>query len=136
MKIKMNIKRMVVGLMAVTICCGCADLSEDLTGQPHQTNSLRQLSISTVIFPELYPPCQALWLEDAPYVACAGAEDVCTPVVRWKGFEQVNINTVGNPEEVTDILWNNLLFEHQCMYTTIELVAQNTNLTAEELSPH
>lgn len=34
MKIKMNIKRMVVGLMAVTICCGCADLSEDLTGQP------------------------------------------------------------------------------------------------------
>lgn len=34
MKIKMNIKRMVVGLMTVSICCGCADLSEDLTGQP------------------------------------------------------------------------------------------------------
>ena len=47
MKIKMNIKRMVVGLMTVSICCGCADLSED---------SLRQLSISTVIFPELIPP--------------------------------------------------------------------------------
>ena len=27
MKIKMNIKRMVVGLMTVSICCGCADLT-------------------------------------------------------------------------------------------------------------
>ena len=48
-----------------------------------------------------YTPLVKLYGEDAPYVACAGAEDVCTPVVRWKGFEQVNINTVGNPDEVT-----------------------------------
>ena len=42
MKIKMNIKRMVVGLMTVSICCGCADLSEDLTGQPTSDNCLKE----------------------------------------------------------------------------------------------
>lgn len=135
MKIKMNIKRMVVGLMTVSICCGCADLSEDLTGQPTSDKFFKTIVDFNSYISGAYTPLVKLYGEDAPYVACAGAEDVCTPVVRWKGFEQVNINTVGNPEEVTDILWNNCYSSISACNTTIELVAQNTNLTAEELSP-
>ncbi len=36
---------------------------------------------------------------------------------------------------MTDILWNNCYSSISACNTTIELVAQNTNLTAEELSP-
>ena len=134
MKIKMNIKRMVVGLMTVSICCGCTDLSEDLTGQPTSDKFFKTIVDFNSYISGAYTPLVKLYGEDAPYVACAGAEDVCTPVVRWKGFEQVNINTVGNPEEVTDILWNNCYSSISACNTTIELVAQNTNLTAVE--PH
>ena len=31
MKIKMNIKRMVVGLMTVSICCGCVNIPQCVT---------------------------------------------------------------------------------------------------------
>lgn len=62
MKIKMNIKRMVVGLMAVTICCGCADLSEDLTGQPTSDKFFKTIvDFNSYISGAYTPPCQALW---------------------------------------------------------------------------
>ena len=48
---------MVVGLMTVSICCGCADLSEDLTGQPTSDKFFKTIvDFNKVIFPELIPP--------------------------------------------------------------------------------
>lgn len=70
-----------------------------------------------------------------PYAASAGAEDVNTPVIRWKGFEQVNINTVGNPDEVTDELWNSYYTSISACNTLIKIIGENTKLSPDELSP-
>lgn len=130
-----NIKHIVIGILVVSVNYGCVDLSEDLTGQPTSDKFFKTIGDFNSYIAGAYTPFINLYGEDAPYVACSGGEDINTAVVRWKGFEQANINTVGNPEEVTDILWNNCYSSISSCNTIIDLIADNTNLPAEQLQP-
>ena len=100
------IKKSCVGLLAIILSTSCADLTENLTGQPTVDKFFQTLTDFNSYITGAYTPLILLYGTDMPYAASAGAEDVNTSVIRWKGFEQVNINTVGNPDEVTDELWN------------------------------
>lgn len=129
------IRKIFVGLLILSLCCGCVDLTENLTGQPTSDKFFKTVTDFNSYISGAYTPLIRLYGEDAPYVASSGAEDVSTPVIRWKGFEQANINTVGNPEEVTDLLWNYYYSSVSTCNTTIELIAANDNLSSEELKP-
>lgn len=128
-------KSFMLGLLALSLFGGCVDLTEDLTGQPTADKFFKTLTDFNSYISGAYTPLIRLYGEDAPYIATAGAEDVSTPVIRWKGFEQADINSVGNPDEVTDILWNNSYSSISTCNTVIELISQNTKLMPEQLSP-
>ncbi|MBD3591734.1 RagB/SusD family nutrient uptake outer membrane protein [Bacteroides sp. GM023] len=129
------IKKSLVGLLAIVLSTGCADLTENLTGQPTVDKFFQTLTDFNSYIVGAYTPLILLYGTDMPYVAGSGAEDVYTPVVRWKGFEQVNINTVGNPDEVTDELWNTYYTSISACNTLIQIIGENTKLSSEELSP-
>lgn len=131
----MKIRNILAACLAVALGSGCADLTEDLTGQPTSDKFFKTITDFNSYISGAYTPLIKLYGEDAPYVATAGAEDVSTPVIRWKGFEQANINTVGNPDEVTNVLWNNYYSSISTCNTVIELIGLNENLSAEQLSP-
>ena len=130
-----NIRKFVVALLMISLCTGCVNLSEDLTGQSTSDKFFKTIVDFNSYISGAYTPLINLYGEDAPYIACSGGEDINTSVIRWKGFEQVNINSVGNPEEVTDILWNYCYSSISQCNTTIELIAKNTYLSPEELLP-
>ena len=48
---------------------------------------------------------------------------------------KVNINTVGNPDEVTDELWNSYYTSISACNTLIKIIGENTKLSPDELSP-
>jgi len=129
------IKKSCVGLLAIILSTSCADLTENLTGQPTVDKFFQTLTDFNSYITGAYTPLILLYGTDMPYAASAGAEDVNTPVIRWKGFEQVNINTVGNPDEVTDELWNSYYTSISACNTLIKIIGENTKLSPDELSP-
>lgn len=128
------IKKSFVGLLAIVFSAGCADLTENLTGQPTEDKFFQTLTDFNSYIAGAYTPLILLYGTDMPYAASAGAEDINTPVIRWKGFEQANINTVGNPEEVTDELWNSYYTSISACNTLIKIIGENTKLSADVLS--
>lgn len=129
------IKKNFVGLLAIVLSTGCADLTENLTGQPTSDKFFQTLTDFNSYIAGAYTPLVLLYGTDMPYVAGAGAEDVHTPVVRWKGFEQIHINTVGNPDEVTNELWNSYYTSISACNTLIQIISENTKLPTEALQP-
>lgn len=129
------IKKSFVGLLALMLSTSCADLTENLTGQPTGDKFFQTLTDFNSFITGAYNPLILLYGTDMPYAASAGAEDVNTPVIRWKGFEQVNINTVGNPDEVTSELWNSYYTSISACNTLIRIISENTKLSAVELLP-
>lgn len=120
------------GLALITGSC----LDEDLTGQPTTDKFFHTITDFNSFVAGAYTPLYAIYGTDAPYVATAGAEDVnVNAVVRWRGFECANIATVSNPDEVTDVLWNNSYSSISSCNTVIALVEANDKLPKDELEP-
>ena len=128
-----DIAKNLIGMSILFFCVSCADLSENLTGQPTTDKFFHNLTDFESFISGAYTPLVRLYGSDVPYVAGSGAEDVSTPVVRWKGFEQININSVGNPEEITDELWNNYYSSISQCNTMIQVISQNTDVPKEKL---
>ncbi|MCM1302278.1 MAG: RagB/SusD family nutrient uptake outer membrane protein [Bacteroides cellulosilyticus] len=130
------LKRTAIGMLTILACSRCVSLDEDLTGQPTPDKFFGSLTDFNSFIAGAYEPLYAIYGTDAPYVATAGAEDVCvSSVVRWRGFEQANVQSVSNPDEVTDILWNNTYSSISACNTLIALVRDNEKLPAEDLAP-
>lgn len=110
-------------------------LDEDLTGQPTADKFFENISDFTGFMAGAYNPLISLYGTDVPYVAGAGAEDVYTSIVRWRGFERADINSVGNPDELTSELWNSCYSSISSCNTIISIIAQNTKVPAGELDP-
>ncbi len=126
----------IVGVCVALFLSGCVDLKEDLTGQPTSDKFFGTVTDYNSFIAGAYTPIVSMYGTDCPYVACAGGEDICvSSVVRWRGFEQANINSVANPEEVTDVLWNNSYSSISACNTLIALIAANTKIPASELIP-
>ena len=88
-----------IGLLQIT---GCVKLKEDLTGQPTSDKFSKALLISMLISPGATRRCSAkiLRLKDYAFICESGAEDIYHKVSRRKGFEELNINMVSNPDDV------------------------------------
>lgn len=126
----------VLVLTAVLALCGCDVLDEDLTGQPTADKFFDKLSDFNSFIAGAYTPLYAIYGTDAPYVATAGAEDVnVNSVVRWRGFETADIASVSNPDEITDVLWNNSYASVNACNTLLALSAANTKLDPDKLAP-
>ncbi|MGJ1195058.1 RagB/SusD family nutrient uptake outer membrane protein [Sphingobacterium spiritivorum] len=112
----------------------CVKLDEDLSGQPTTDKFFRNISDFKSFLAGAYNPLIAIYGTDYPYVAGAGAEDISTNVVRWRGFERVNINSVGNPDEITAHLWKNY---YSCIGTcnTLLKIAATSTIAENELNP-
>lgn len=128
-------KKNTVVLAFMLLCGSCVDLSEDLTGQPTADKFFQTITDFNSYISGAYIPLVRLYGTDIPYVAGCGAEDVNTSIVRWKGFEQININAVGNPDEVTGELWNAYYSSISPCNTMIQIVSQSTKLSPEQLLP-
>ena len=126
----------IVGFCAVAFSMVQCNLDEDLTGQPTTDKFFGSLSDYNSFVSGAYAPLYAIYGSDAPYVATAGGEDVnVNSVVRWRGFDNANIQSVSNPEEITDVLWNNSYSSISACNTLIALIEENTKLDPEDLKP-
>lgn len=131
----LNIKYLLtIGLLSVFTLNSCIDLDENLAGQPTADKFFKNISDFTSYMAGAYNPLITIYGSDMPYVAGCGAEDVSTNVVRWKGFEEANINSVGNPDQITSVLWNNYYSSISTCNTTIKLITIST-LDYELLKP-
>lgn len=130
------LKKTAFGMLLGLACSQCVSLDEDLTGQPTPDKFFGTVTDFNSFVSGAYEPLYAIYGTDAPYVATAGGEDVnVSSVVRWRGFEQAAVQEVSNPDEVTDILWNNSYASISACNTLIALVRDNKKLSAEELEP-
>lgn len=131
-----KLNKIAVGVSAIALLCSCVSLDEDLTGQPTPDKFFGSLTDFNSFISGAYTPLLAIYGSDTPYVATAGGEDVnCYSVVRWRGFERAEVQTVSNPDEVTDVLWNNSYTSISSCNTLIALVRDNTKLPTEQLNP-
>ena len=121
-------------LLLVPMALSCS-LKEDLTGQPTADKFFGTISDFNGFMAGAYNPLVTLYGSDVPYVAGAGAEDVFTNVVRWKGFETADINSVGNPDELTANLWNSYYSSISACNTMIRIISENTKLDEADLLP-
>lgn len=132
---KSAINKLLACAAAATLLWGC-DLDEDLTGQPTPDKFFGTMTDFNSFIAGAYAPLCTIYGSDAPYVACAGAEDVnVNSVVRWKCFEQANVQTASNPDEVTDVLWNNSYSSISACNTLVALVRDNKKIAPEKLEP-
>lgn len=130
----LHIRNIAIGLLSVLFMGSCVDLDEDLSGQPTSDKFFKNISDFHSYIAGAYNPLVTIYGTDLPYVAGAGAEDVSTNVARWKGFEQVNINIVGNPDEVTAPLWNNYYTGISTCNTMIKVI-NTSSLSSTLLDP-
>lgn len=86
---------------------GCISLDEDLRGQPTSDKFFSKVSDFDSYIKGMYSALNTFYGSDVPYIAGAAAEDVYVTnwVVRWKPFEEANINAATNPDEITGDLW-------------------------------
>lgn len=130
------IKHFWVSLFAICVFTSCVDLKEDLTGQPTPDKFFGTLTDFNSFITGAYNPLYQIYGSDVPYVATAGGEDVnVNSVVRWRGFEKANVQSVSNPDEITDVLWNNSYSSISACNTLIALVRDNTKIDPADLVP-
>lgn len=122
-------------LVMILINTSC-DLSENLTGQPTIDKFFQTKEDFDSYIKGAYSPLIELYGSDIPYVAGSGADDVFTPVIRWKGFEHIDINSVGNPDEITEMLWNSYYKSISSCNTLINIINESSNesISKEDLS--
>ncbi len=131
---KYNTIKILLLVVLLPLVASCS-LKEDLTGQPTADKFFSNISDFTGFISGAYDPLVRLYGSDVPYMAGAGAEDITTSVVRWRGFEQIDINSVGNPDEITDELWGKYYSSISACNTTVKIISDNTKIEAEQLLP-
>jgi hypothetical protein len=110
----------------------CIDLTEDLTGQSTSDKFFNTIEDFNRFIAGAYTPLVKVYGYDVPYIAGAGAEDVHTTIVRWKGFEEININAAGNPDEITNELWKAYYSSISSCNTLLKIIS-NSELSGELL---
>lgn len=120
------IKYIIVTFLGLSVFSSCIDLDEDLAGQPTSDKFFKNISDFNSYIAGAYNPLVAIYGTDMPYIAACGAEDVITNVSRWKGFEQANINIVGNPDEITTVLWNNYYTSISTCNTVLKVISTSS----------
>lgn len=124
-----------IGITALLLC-GCNALDEDLTGQPTTDKFFDNITDFNSFITGAYTPLYAIYGSDAPYAATAGGEDVNVDcVIRWHGFETADFASISNPDEITDVLWNNSYSSISAANTLIALVKANEKLDYTDLRP-
>ncbi len=91
--------------LLATVSMSCVSLDEDVTGQPVGGVFFQNVAEFESFINGAYSPIAALYGTDQPYIAASGGEDIKHQVLRWTGFEEANIASVGNPDEVTTPIW-------------------------------
>lgn len=128
--------KLLTAVLTMSLFYSCNALDEDLTGQPTTDKFFNSITDFNSFIAGAYTPLYSVFGSDAPYVATAGGEDVnVNSVVRWRGFESFDIAKVSNPDEITDVLWNNSYASISACNTLISLVAQNNKIAPEQLAP-
>lgn len=87
---------------------GCISLDEDITAQPTAYKFFDEPDDFFSFIASAYAPLVTFYGSDSPYCMGAPAEDVDFDVDRWEGFKTADINSVGNPDEMTDMAWDNM----------------------------
>ncbi len=129
-------KKLFIALALTTCVSSCNFLDEDTTGQPTPDKFFGTLTDFQGFISGAYTPIIQLYGTDAPYVAGSAAEDVnAYGVVRWRPIQEGNWNNAINPEEITDVLWDNSFVSISACNTTIDLIRNNEKVSAEELIP-
>ena len=85
---------------------GCISLDEDIDAQPTADKFFDETEDYYNFLMSGYSSMIQLYGSDELYCLGAAAEDIYVPVDRWKGFEYADINSVGNPDELTNNPWN------------------------------
>lgn len=112
-----------LGLLATT---GCISLEEDTTTQPTPDKFFKEVVNYESFIAGAYTPMVSIYGSDMPYVAGGAAEDVYVPIVRWKGFETADINSVGNPDEVIEHLWKQCYSTIGICNTMLQIIGEST----------
>lgn len=129
-------RKSIIFISILSLLYGCVNLDEDLTGQPTPDKFFSNIADFKGFIAGAYIPLIQLWGSDAPYIATAGGEDVnVNTVPRWKGFEIANVQDVANPEEITDVLWNNSYSSISTCNTTLTLIKNNEKVSSGDLIP-
>ncbi len=124
--------------ITVLLFNGCVKLNEDLTGQPSTDKFFHDItdykSFIAGAYTPLFTPDPFTFAGDFAFIPEAGAEDVHTVVKRWKGFEELNVNAVSNPNEVVDPIWNNAYTSISTCNTMISVI-NSSSLEKSETDP-
>lgn len=130
----LQIKYIAISILSMLMFSSCVDLDEDLSGQPTPDKFFKTLADFQSYIAGAYTPLVAIYGSDAPYVASAAGEDVNTSVIRWKGFEQANVNLVGSPDDITIVLWSNYYTSISTCNTMLNII-NTSSLDYELLKP-
>lgn len=118
-------------LFAVT---GCISLDEDIDAQPTSDKFFDETEDYYNFLMSGYTSMIQLYGSDELYCLGAGAEDIYVPIDRWKGFEYADINSVGNPDELTNNPWN-LSYKTIGICNTMLQIVRDSDLSPTELAP-
>lgn len=118
-------------LFAVT---GCISLDEDIDAQPTSDKFFDETEDYYNFLMSGYTSMIQLYGSDELYCLGAAAEDIYVPIDRWKGFEYADINSVGNPDELTNNPWN-LSYKTIGICNTMLQIVRDSDLSPAELAP-
>ena len=100
------IKTLLAAAVAVFAAGSCISLDEDITAQPTADKFFNEADDFYSLIASAYSSLVTFYGSDVPYCMGAPAEDVTFTVERWEGFKLADINSVGNPDELTDMAWD------------------------------
>lgn len=104
-----NIFRTTLPLFICLAFAGCVKVKENLTGQPTSDKFFHNIEDFQSYISGAYAPIfqdNFTFEGDYAFIAEAGAEDIYHRIGRWRGFEEINVKQVSNPDEIVRPLWN------------------------------
>lgn len=128
------LKKLLALCLLFSATTGCISLEEDIDAQPTSDKFFDELDDYYNFMLGAYQPQIQLYGGDEFYCLGAAAEDIFVPIDRWKGFEVADINSVGNPDEVTGTPWN-YSYKTIGICNTILQIVRDSDLSAAELAP-
>jgi hypothetical protein len=115
----------------------CVKVNEDLTGQPTSDKFFQTITDFQSYIAGAYSPLfhdNFTFDGDYAFICEAGAEDIDHHITRWKGFEELNINEVSNPDEITNPLWNGS-YSSISIANTLLGIADTSSISKELIDP-
>lgn len=128
------LKKLLATSALFAMATGCISLDEDIAAQPTADKFFDETEDFYNFIMAAYPPQIQLYGADEFYCLGAAAEDVFVPIARWKGFENADINSVGNPGELTNNPWNTSYKTIGICNTMLQIV-KDSDLDGAALAP-